>query len=307
MIGIIFKIPLIRASKRHLAPLGAGLLLTIITPACGTIQNLRREAYNDEGYYDDGGKSHENYHENSYDKSLGKHRVARDTITRKVLPEPATVLDQRLSSVQGTPVDLSGVRAKSGRITRTDFENMASKNENSLWKEDGQSNYLFATNQTKHAGDLITIEVEEDLKKDLTKELKKALSEEDREQLDLATRDPSGRGIASAANADVAGAAKSPAPGASPAAIAPEPPSEKQIAATAAYDSFNNAIPKTMTAEVIQRYPNGNLLVRSIRRLPYKERTHSIEVSAIVRGVDVTEAEGVKSSKFFEQKVEAYR
>src|SRR5689334_19059361 len=102
-------------------------------PSCGWIQGLRKEI-DDEEHTAPRGVANFDYH---------------DPVNRFVPPPPANVADTRAAPVAGTPVDLSGFRAKQMRTTAKDFYNENLKNENSLWLEDGQTNYLFARNKLK--------------------------------------------------------------------------------------------------------------------------------------------------------------
>lgn len=52
------------------------------------------------------------------------------------------------------------------RFTRNDFVDSAA-NENSLWNGQGQNNYLFTQNRKNEVGDLVTVEVERDLRRDI--------------------------------------------------------------------------------------------------------------------------------------------
>ena len=130
-----------------------------------------------------------------------------DPENRKLPPPPASVDDNRSRSIAGTPIDFSGVRAKSGRVTKKDFLVEAEKNENSLWSEDGQNNYLFIRNQLKAPGDLVTIKIENDLRHDMIMEVKKLLPPEFRDRDIIVpglTKDDNGtdgssRGLASTA------------------------------------------------------------------------------------------------------------
>ena len=283
------------------------VVLLLVTCSCSAMKSLRQEAYEDE----------------LTEQEYLAHRYAnrgKNAFRRKPLPPPATVLDRNLTEVQGTPIDLSGVRAKSGRVTRQDFEVAAARNENSLWKEDGQNNFFFANNKLKLPGDLLTIEVEKDLKKDLLKEYVRAVPEDDRYGLRVPGLTPEGpTSVASKAkSSNESGsnedAAKPDASDANQKVASTDGASQDQNAQNrepAALDPNSDLLvsdaPYTMTAEVVQRYPNGNLLIRGIKRIPFKNQVRSMEVSAIVRGSDVTEEGAVKSSRFFESKVEAYR
>lgn len=235
------------------------------TVGCGWVKSLRRDL-------EDG---------DTQQSMADEAEFYRDPANRYVPPPPANVADQRTSVVAGTPLDLSGVRAKNLRVKADNFWAESQKNENSLWNGEGQSNHLFAQNKLKMPGDLITVTIEDGLRKDMVNSVRKLLPPEYR---DAEIRVP---GLTK----DVAAAdQRAPAGQPAPAAAAP----------TSTYDDM-------LTAEVLERYPNGNVRIRGIKRVPFKREVRNIEVLAIVRGTDIDESDTVKSSKFFEQRVELYR
>ncbi len=205
---------------------------------------------------------------------------------RELPPPPATVKDNRTMPIAGTPVDYSGLRAKTGRITKKDFLEEATKNENSLWSEDGQSNYFFSRNKLKMPGDLITVLIEEDLKKTMINEVKrKLLPPEHRNQevfIPGLTEEKPGPD------------SKQRAP-AAPTTSGPSAGTSKRLP------------DDTFTAEVVEVYPNGNLRVRGMKHIPFKRHPRDLEITAIVKASAVPEDDVVKSSHFFEKKVELYR
>lgn len=196
-------------------------------------------------------------------------------------PPPATVADaSRGAIVAGTPVDLSGTRAKSGRVTKQDFLTEGMRNENSLWAEDGQNNYLFARNKLKMPGDLISVILEDDLRKDMINAVRKLLPAELRDQ-----------------DIKVPGLTKTTGSSSeSTRAVAQEGGSTGDLSAD-----------DTITAEVLERYPNGNVRIRGMKRVPLKRHSLDVEFVSIVRSADISEQDVVRSSKFFEQRVEVYR
>ncbi len=277
------------------------LALLIVTTGCSMLRSMRKESYDDE--------------------ELAMEARAHDLANRennafnqKPLPPAATVLDRSISAqFEGTPVDLSGVRAKSGRVTKADFENLAAKNDNSLWREEGQNNYLFSSNKQRMPGDLITIELEKDLKFDLVKEFKKSLPEEDQEQFFLPgwMKEPEDLPMAAAkptdptapANGQAGAEATPPADG--PASATAAAPAKRSLASLHAPAMEVTDTPVMVTGEILQRYPNGNVLLRGVKRMQFGERTRNMEVLAIVKGKEISEDDKVKSSSFFESKIQS--
>jgi flagellar basal body L-ring protein FlgH len=251
----------------HALALLASLATLLATPGCGWIQSLRREVDDDDAPVAQTADFDYRAPENRY-----------------VPPPPANVSDNRVSALAGTPVDLSGTRAKHVRVTAKDFINENVKNENSLWAEDGQNNYFFAQNKLKNPGDLLSVIIEDGLRKDMVNSVRKLLPPEYRDQ---EIRVPGLTKDAPAADQRT------------PAGQAPPTPAPATASETTAED--------LLTAEVLERYPNGNVRIRGIKRVPFKRQVRNIEVVAIVKGADISESDVVKSSKFFEQRVELYR
>ncbi len=274
--------------------LNAFLLLSGFLSGCGFAQSLRKDAYGQE----------------DADRTLGRDHGKSMARKGDKIPLPVTVMDQQVTQFSGDPVDLSGIRAKKGHISRTDFDAVANRNENSLWKEDGQQNYFFSTNKAKMPGDLVTIEASKDLRNDILAEFRKILPEDELE----AGAVVAGLGTVSAPRAEnkpVATSAVAKADGGADAATkeAGAAPPVAPVAATPsrAPASAEDEAPLNIVAEVVNRYPNGNVLLRGIKRFAHNGRNYSVEVTGIARGNDISEEDRVSSSKFFEYKTEMFR
>lgn len=241
-------------------------VLVTTLAGCGWVQSLRREVEDSE----------------SKAPQMADYEYYKDPANRYVPPPPANVLSNPITEkLAGSPVDLSGTRAKHVRTTINDFIADANRNENSLWSEDGQNNYLFARNKLKQPGDLVTVVIEDGLRKDMVDSVKRLLPPEYRDQ-----------------DIRVPGLTKEDA-------ATPAP------AAGASGDTSNTtgdyAATDILTGEILERYPNGNVRVRGIKRVPFKSQVRNIEVVAICKGADISETDVVKSSRFFDQHVELYK
>lgn len=245
------------------------VLSAMLASGCGWIRSLRREVEDDEPM-----------------SETAEFDYYRDPANRYAPPPPANVADSRNSAVSGTPLDLSGVRAKNIRVTAKDFFAENERNENSLWTEDGQANYLFARNKLKAPGDLVSIVIEDRLRNDMVNSIKKLLPPEYRDQdiqvpgLIKTTASPENRAPAATGQADAAAAP-----------VAAKEPSADDL----------------LTAEVLERYPNGNLRIRGVKRIPFRNTVRNIEVVAIIKGNEIDERDMIASSKFYEHRVELYR
>lgn len=242
------------------------LVLAVVATSsgCGFVRNLRRDLED----------------EDAVQSTKDDLAYYRDPANRFAPLPPANVSDTRTAVLSGTPLDLSGLRAKNLRVKAEDFIAESAKNENSLWTDEGQANYLFARNKNKTPGDLVTIAIDDRLRRDMVDSVRKLLPPEYR---DVDIRVP---GLTKEKSAS----------------------DQRAPASQAAAATNSGPTPEDfLTAEVLERYPNGNLRIRGIKRVPFKRQVRNIEVSAIVRGADVDEQDVINSSKFFEHKVELYR
>ena len=62
-----------------------------------------------------------------------------------------------------------------GRATRDDFVDQ-SQEEGSLWASGGQTNYYFTKNKIRSPGDILTMNIESELYRDIGNEVKRMLS-----------------------------------------------------------------------------------------------------------------------------------
>jgi flagellar basal body L-ring protein FlgH len=255
--------------KQLIRLFAVAILIQFTLSGCGWLRGLRKEA--DEETYA------------SRNSIRDEVEYYKDPANRNLPPPPISAADARSSIVSGSAVDLSGVRAKNLRVTAKDFMAENHKNENSLWSEEGQNNYLFARNKLKMPGDIVTVMIEDGLRKDMIGAVKRTLPPEYQDQ---EIRVP---GLTK----DLPGTATPPATGASGETPAATP-------ATTTHDDM-------LTAEVLERYPNGNVRLRGVKRIPFRTQIRNIEVVAIVKGAEIGENDIVSSSKFFEQRVEMYR
>lgn len=252
------------------------LAILIVLQGCALVDGMREDVYEEE-------IQAQRKNQQAFDYAAPENRM--------LPPPPATAFDDRTAAVAGTPIDYSGVRAKSGRVTKNNFYNDSAKNENSLWSEEGQNNYLFSQNKLKVPGDLVTIFIEEDLRRDMVNEVKQVLPPEYRSE-----------------DIEVPGLTKEKAQGAAGAGTSVAPPTAVTGPNGQPGQEQKPLDPTDMmTAEVLERFPNGNLRIRGVKRIPFKTQTRNLEVLAIVKGADVDEKDVVKSSRFFEHRVEMYR
>lgn len=204
------------------------------------------------------------------------------------------------------------------RATRADFVDDMS-NEGSLWASDGQTNYFFTKNKIRGVGDILTINVEDQLIRDVSAEVKRTLSEGEREaELALAQQrirartlglpDPSEDGQA----APKAQAGQPPAAQRAPAEQA-EGGTEEIVIPAATYDdvdvskSIKLAPGDKIMGEIVERYSNGNYKVRATRRVPYRGTVRNLAMVGIVKNTEISDTDEVGSGKLYEYQIKVYR
>ncbi len=216
---------------------------------------------------------------------------------------------------------------KSGnRATRADFID-ESPNEGSLWASDGQTNYYFTKNKIRGIGDIVNLNIENEVLRDMTLEVKRSLNNSEKakevaiaqdklraEALNPPPANPQANGAAganNATNATVNGAATTNAQNRAPAATSMS--GEPQVRqATLADIDLKSALEikegDQVLSEIVERYPNGNYKIRGTKRIPYKNGAPRLmTITGIVKGSDIGEDDIVKSSKLYEYRLEALR
>lgn len=230
------------------------------------------------------------------------------------------------------------------RATKDDFVDQ-SQEEGSLWASSGQTNYFFTKNRIRSPGDLITLVVEADLLKDIGGAVKKSLSAKEKnlevealqtqirekvqKQLEGMKKDSVPVSAAAPTRNNVVTTATTPEVKASPTptaldafniSVRPEmlemnaEELEKHIPQASLsdvdiYQAIDIKSGDTMMGEIIERYPNGNYKVRTVKRVNYKRGPpRIISVVGIIKGTDISEdADTLNSGKLYEYRVETTR
>ena len=216
------------------------------------------------------------------------------------------------------------------RATRSDFID-ESPNEGSLWASDGQTNYYFTKNKIRGIGDIVNLNIESEVLRDMTLEVKRTLNGTEKAKEVAIAQDKlraeamgvaapaQGNGAATAANgnanANGAGGAngQNRAPAAQSASVLNSNGSEPQVRqATLADIDLKTALEikegDQVLSEIVERYPNGNYKIRGTKRIPYKNGAPRLmTITGIVKGTDIGEDDIVKSSKLYEYRLEALR
>lgn len=181
------------------------------------------------------------------------------------------------------------------RATRADFVDKSS-NENSLWDGQGQNNFLFSQNRQREPGDMVTVDVEKELKREIQYQLWMTLPPEQRRPK---------RAPASAKTAD--GEAK-PDAAAAAKADAAKPTDEKNRDAAEEAAKTNLASggkdDDVVRMEIAENLGNGLSRVVGQKRVIYRGVARVVEVMALVNNKDIDDNGKVKSSAFLDMKTQ---
>ncbi len=187
------------------------------------------------------------------------------------------------------------------RVTRSDFVD-ASEDAGSLWSTSGQTNFFFSKNRTRSPGDLITINIEADMVRDLAAEVKRALSPDERDhELALlekpAATKPGVEGAKADEKKDEIKQSKA----------APDAGGAATFAQVDLKDAIGAKAGDTFLAEVIERFPNGNYKIRGTKRLPFRGGSKLMTLVGVVRGNDLSDDDKVNSGRLYEYRLEVVR
>jgi flagellar basal body L-ring protein FlgH len=177
------------------------------------------------------------------------------------------------------------------RVTRQDFID-SSPGENSLWDDQGQSNYLFSHNRERQPGDLVSADVEKELKREIQYQLWMTLPPEQR-RVKRVPASPTAK----------------PGEEAKPVAAAPDKPADEKNRDAAEEAAKTNLASggkddDLIRMEVAESLGNGLVRVVGQKRVIYRGAARVVEVMALVNGKDVDDNNRVKSSAFLDMKTQ---
>ena len=158
------------------------------------------------------------------------------------------------------------------RYTSSDMSDNG--NEGSLWSGAGQENYLFSRNNVKRQGDIVVIQVQDKLKKNITLELSRAFP-------DMLKKKKKGE-KEEQKNADAAGEQDK------------EPADPAKI-----YDKISSV--------VIEEINNDHMLLRGRKDVLYKQKRRLVEVQALIARRDISDEDSVLSNNVLESTIAVLR
>jgi flagellar L-ring protein FlgH len=157
------------------------------------------------------------------------------------------------------------------RMKADDFED--NESDGSLWANQGSSSSLFTYQNDKHTGDMVIINVLENLRNQISSELKRAYPDKPKK-------------IAEGEKPGGKQASSSPAPSGSP---------DENDVDMKVYDKISG----TVMEEISKDY----ILLRGRKEVIFKKEKRSIEIQALVSRKDIMENDYVNSDKLLESRV----
>lgn len=208
---------------------------------------------------------------------------------------------QDAGSDEETSSDEPVVQHQARRVTRGDFVD-ASEDAGSLWSTSGQTNFFFSKNRTRSPGDLITINIEADMVRDLAAEVKRALSPDERDhELALLEKPGASKAVAEGGKAD------EKKDEIKQSKAAPDSNGAASFSQVDLKDAIGAKAGDTFLAEVIERFPNGNYKIRGTKRLPFRGGSKLMTLVGVVRGNDLSDDDKVNSGRLYEYRLEVVR
>lgn len=151
-------------------------------------------------------------------------------------------------------------------------------NEGSLWVGAGQDNYLFSRNNSKRHGDIVVINVQSKLKKDITLELSRAFPDMMKKKKD---QNKKGEGEQE----------------------------EKKDAADADNEDLSdpNKVYDKISSVIIEEINQDHLLLRGRKDVLFKKKKRLVEVQALVARRDISDDDAVLSGTVIESSISVLR
>jgi flagellar basal body L-ring protein FlgH len=283
-----------------------GLLVLAFSGCADLLQNLRQESAAidaEAGEDQDRKESADSDSDNNSDRPARMANRLSGPSAKNVPEFSARGYGRKLASLEDRSAGPDsgagfGVAPQYRRVTRKDFIDSDS-NENSLWEGQGQTNYLFANNRKREMGDLITVDVERELKREIQYQLWMTLPPDQRR--------PVRRSVASAdkAKPDAAGA-EGATPPATAAAGAGTDQQNRDAAEEAAKTNLASSGKEddSVRMEVAENMGNGLLRVVGQKRVIYRGQARLMEITALVNNKDIDDINRVKSAAFLDMKAQ---
>lgn len=153
-----------------------------------------------------------------------------------------------------------------------------SENDGSLWANQGSSSSLFTYQNDKHTGDMVIINVLENLRNQISSELKRTFPDKPKKTADSSKGEKAKKGEDKVSTA----------------AAAPTVPNTEEMDMKV-YDKISGVVMEEISKDYI--------LLRGRKEVIFKKEKRSIEVQALVSRKDIMENDYVNSDKLLESRV----
>ncbi len=296
-------------------------ILTFFLSSCANLLNIRKDI-NDEdmpyeptvggqwpegGMMDQDGRTLAEANQSAYHDSESWLNANKQDLYRKGLAYSKNQnLDPKVKRIYGA--------GDGQRTTREDFIDKV-QSDGSLWAPTGQTNFFFTENRIKNPGDIISIQIEEPMVKDIGAEMKRTLNDREIDgELALAQERIRAKtlGLPEPGSDKAAATQAAPRTPAAAAKKGEEKPKEIEIpeATYADIDVTKSMALKpgeAMMGEVVERYPNGNYKVRATKRVNYPTGPRLLTMYAVAKGPDVEKKETIPSGSLYEYRLQVNR
>ena len=188
----------------------------------------------------------------------------------------------------GRRTSLENLAQEGKRYTKDDFIDKRA-DENSLWDAQGQSNYLFTHNRKREKGDMLSVDVERELRREIQYSLWLTLPPEQRKPRRLASAaDPKAPGaVADAAGKSAVEKGKDDA----------EEAAKTNIQSAGSEDDI-------VRMEVAENMGNGLVRLIGTKKVIYRGVARTVEVVALVNNKDIDDGNHLKSSAFLDMQTQ---
>lgn len=196
--------------------------------------------------------------------------------------------------------------ARGDRATKADFMDR-SAGDGSLWTGENDSNYFYSKTKMRAMGDIVSVKVEEEMVRQISEEIKKNLSPAEQEvEMALylknnkaAKDDKDVEAYRKVAAADLKNT------------DAEDVKSRMEKAVRWSQVDLTPAVglkpSEEFRAEIIDRYPNGNYKIRTVKRLMYRGSSKLISLVAVAPATDFDDTDVIRSGKLYEYKLRVAR
>ncbi len=262
-----------------LAKCFAVLAFSLLLTGCGDMmRSLRQESLAIDEEADSGDRSDD---ENTQ-RMAQASRPLRGVTANNVNKYDPPVRREYARKIASFEEDAGDAERPERRYKREDFVDRAA-HENSLWDGSGQSNYLFTNNRRREVGDLVSVDVERELKREIQYSLWMSLPPEQRRRPRKPASDGKPTKFAKEDSKTQTEKNKDDA----------EEAAKKDIASNGKEDD-------SVRMEVVEHLGNGLVRLVGNKRVIHKGVPKNVEVSALVNNRDIDDQNHLKSSSFLD-------